>query len=222
MAGGDVAERTVEDYLDAVASRLVGPRATRAAILDELRDGLQDAIETRVRCGAHRGVAVGAAVAEFGAPEVIARGFAGELAGSRARRTVAAYLGTGPLVGLLWLLAVAPSSWWHNGPAALWAAVPPAPAIGLACVVGVLVLAATGRGSRWLPLPPGPIVHSALVVVAVAVLGDLFMLALVTRPDAGGASSTFGVLAIMASVIRLGLSIPAATRCLSVRRTAVR
>ncbi|MER7433781.1 permease prefix domain 1-containing protein [Pseudonocardia alni] len=102
MAGGDVAERTVEDYLDAVASRLVGPRATRAAILDELRDGLQDAIETRVRCGAHRGVAVGAAVAEFGAPEVIARGFAGELAGSRARRTVAAYLGTGPLVGLLW------------------------------------------------------------------------------------------------------------------------
>lgn len=127
------------------------------------------------------------ALAEFSAPEVMARGFADELAGSRARRTVAAYLTTGPLVGLLWLLTLAPSHWWRDGPAALWAAIPPAPAIGLACGVGALVLAATGRGSRWLSLSSGQIVHAAVVVVALAVFGDLLMLTLATRPDAGPA-----------------------------------
>jgi len=100
MAGRDLAEsaaeRAVEGYLGAVAAGLIGPRRVRAAILDELRDGLHDAIATRVRRGEHPTVAMRSALAQFGAPEVMAHGFAGELAGSRARRTVAAYLSTGP------------------------------------------------------------------------------------------------------------------------------
>ncbi|MFC4951004.1 permease prefix domain 1-containing protein [Pseudonocardia sp. GCM10023141] len=218
MAGRDVVEFEVERYLDAVGAGLVGPRAARAAILDELRDGLHDAIATRVRHGEHPAAAVRAALAEFGAPSVMASGFVGELAGSRARRTVAAYLGSGPLVGMLWLLTLAPAGWWRHGPAALWGAIPPAPVIGLACVVGVLVLAGTGRGSRWLPLPPGQIVAGALIVVVVAVLGDLFMLA---RVAAAGpvASTTIAVLAVTASIIRLGFSIPVVAGCLRLRRT---
>lgn len=220
MAGGDVAERVVEDYLAAVATSLVGPRAVRAAILDELRDGLHAAIATRIGRGEHPAAATAAALNEFGAPEATARGFAGELASSQARRTVVAYLGSGPLIGLLWLLTVAPPGWWRRGPATLWAAIPPAPAIGLALVLGVLVLAATGTASRWLPIPPEPIVPAALVVVALAILGDLLMLALVARPDV--AASTTGVLAILASAIRIGLSIPAMVSCLRVRRATAR
>lgn len=216
MAGGDVGERAVVDYLAVVATSLVGPRAVRDAILDELRDGLHDAIAIRIGRGEHPVAASGAALIEFGAPEATARGFADELVSSQARRTVVAYLGTGPLIGLLWLLTVAPAGWWRGGPATLWAAIPPAPAIGLALILGVLVLAATGRASRWLPIPPGQIVDAALVVVAVTILGDLLMLALVARP--GASASTAGILAIMASAARLGLSIPAAASCLRVRR----
>lgn len=222
MDGRDVVESAVEGYLDAVATSLVGPRVTRAAILDELRDGLHDAIATRVRHGDRPGVAVRAAVAECGAPAAVARGFAGELAGDRARRTVAAYLGTGPLVGLLWMLAVAPPGWWRSGPAGLWAAIPPAPGIALACGVGVLVVTATGRASRWLPIPPEQIVHAALFVVAVAAVSDLVMLALATRPDGAAGTSTIGILAITASSIRLASSIPTAARCLRVRSAVAR
>lgn len=118
---------------------------------------------------------------------------------------------------------LAPSGWWQHGPAALWAAVPPAPVIGLAGAGGVLVLVATGRPSRWLQLPPRHVVHGALVVVAAAVLGDLLMLVLIALPDATiGSSTTIAVLAVTASVIRLGSSIPVAARCLHTRSTVAR
>jgi len=222
MASGDLAEHAVEDYLDAVASGLVGPRALRAAILDELRDGLHEALAIRIQSGERVSAAARSVMTEFGAPAVLARGFAAELADSRARHTVAAYLCTGPLIGLLWLLWMAPPDWWRTGPVGLWGAVPAAPAIGLGCIIGFLILAATGRGSRWLRVPPRQTVHGALAVVAVAVLADLFMLASVAHSGTDVSPSMIAALAILASTSRLALSIVATAQCLRVRRIVTR
>lgn len=82
MVGGDVAERAIDGYLAAVAPRLVGPRAARTAILDELRDGLHEAVAARIRSGDEMEAALRAALDEFGAPARTAAAFAGELAGS--------------------------------------------------------------------------------------------------------------------------------------------
>ena len=82
----------IESYLAQVARRLPAGRRRRAAILDELRDGLYEAVE--------RGLAPADAVGGFGTPAAVAAAFAGELATVRARRTVWAYLGTRPLVGI--------------------------------------------------------------------------------------------------------------------------
>jgi hypothetical protein len=174
IAGNDAALGLFRAVLGVVLTRhdgdavhlvgLVGDHdwSARVAILDELRDGLHDATAARVQRSERPLEAVPAALAEFGAPAVTAREFAVELARSQARRTVAAYLGTGPLVGLLWLLTLAPPHWWCDGPAALWSGITLAPTIALGCGVGAVVLAATGRASRWMSPPSGRVVHGAL------------------------------------------------------------
>ena len=45
-----------------------------------------------------------AAVAQFGSPQAVADAFTGELATAYARRTIALFVLTGPLVGIWWLL----------------------------------------------------------------------------------------------------------------------
>lgn len=218
MAGHPVAERAVEAYLDAVAAGLVGPRSVRATIIDELRDGLTEGATTHRARGAGPDAAIRTALDEFGPPEVTAAAFAGELASSRARRTVAAYLFTGPVVGLSWLLGFAPPHWWRHGPEALWSAVPVVPMIALAAVVGIGVLVATGRPSRWIQVPHHHILHGALLVVAAAALGDVLMLAVAARAGAGVIFPTIVVVAATASVLRLGFGVVAAARCLQSRR----
>lgn len=219
MAGHPVAECAVESYLDAVAARLVGPRPMCAAILDELRDGLHESAANHRARGAAADAAVRSAVNEFGTPKVVAAAFAGELAASRARRTVAAFLITGPAVGLLWLPSFAPPRWWLNGPVALLAAVPVAPVVVAAVVIGVAVLAATGRPSRWLQPSPRTVLHGALLVVAATTLGDLVVIVIAVHEGAAATLSTIGVLAIAASTIRLGFSVLGAAGCLRSRRT---
>lgn len=214
MAGHDLTEHVIEPYLAAVATGLVGPRAARTAILDELRDGLQEAATLRRARGAAPEAAVVEVLREFGPPAALATSFAGELATCRARRTALTYLLTGPLVGLAWLLMLAPTSWLRRGPTALWAAIPATPVIGIAAVAGLLVLAATGRPSRWLELPSGHVLHGAFIVIAAAALGDLIMLILATQSAASRASPTLAVLAVTASVVRLGCGLAAGAHCL--------
>ena len=45
-----------------------------------------------------------AAIAQFGSPYAVADAFGGELATGYARRTIAWFIATGPLVGIWWLL----------------------------------------------------------------------------------------------------------------------
>ena len=108
MPGADMT--MADGYLAAVAERLDGPRSTRTAILDELRDGLYEACTAWRARGLDAQAAVAAALREFGPPAGLARGFAGELATARARRIALAYLATGPMVGAPWLLALQPVS----------------------------------------------------------------------------------------------------------------
>jgi hypothetical protein len=206
MAERDLTEQVFEAYLDAVGHRLAGPRTIRAAILDELRDGLHAAAATRT------GLAdpAAATIADFGSPAVVAAAFAGELAEAQARSTVRGYLMTGPPIGVLWVLAMAAG----RSPLdvlAGWRLVPPVPVIAIAVLVAVLVLLATGRASRWVQVRARRVADAGITVVVATVLGDLLMLAVAT-PTLPHPVPVVGLVAIVASGARLGFAVPQLAR----------
>lgn len=211
------ADPAVEAYLDAVNTWLTGPRPTRRAILDELRDVLYEAVAAHGRRGARPERAVPMALGEFGPPSTLAAGYAGELATARARRTTTAYLVTGPVVGLCWLSVLAPPVWWQRSPSVLLAAVPVAPVIAVAAVIGALVLAVTGRAGRWLQVSDQDPITGTMVVIAAAAAGDLLMLVVAARTAPTGAPALV-TLAIVASTVRLGASAPAIAHCILSQR----
>ncbi|MFC4946200.1 permease prefix domain 1-containing protein [Pseudonocardia sp. GCM10023141] len=219
MAGHDVAGRQIETYLTAVSAGLVGPPAACTAILDELRDGLHEATRCRRERGVSSEAAVAAALREFGPPAVVAASFTGELATGRARRVIAAYLLTGPIVGSAWLLMLAPAQWRQGAAtmsvASLWAAVPVAPAIGIAVGVGLVVLVATRRPHRRLGQLVGHGLPGAMIVIGSAVLGDLVMIIAATCSTTVLANSpTLAILAVSVSAARLCCAQTAGARCL--------
>jgi hypothetical protein len=116
----NAAEPRLAAYLTEVAARLHGPRHRRAQILAELHDGLDDAVADHVRDGLAPEEAADAALGGFGTPAEVAAAFAGELAVAYARRTLAWFLVTGPLVGIWWLLLLQPQP-WRTGVVALLA-----------------------------------------------------------------------------------------------------
>ena len=76
----------VAEYLHAVECRLPGPARSRRAVVDELHDGLIEAVVARQRRGVPAMVAVQAAIDEFGTPELVAAAHSAELALRRSRR----------------------------------------------------------------------------------------------------------------------------------------
>ena len=96
-------EDAVATYLSDVAAQLYGPRRRRAQVIAELRDGLDQATEDNLATGLSPDQAA-AAITQFGDPEAVGDAFSGELATAYARRTIAWFIGTGPLVGIWWLL----------------------------------------------------------------------------------------------------------------------
>ena len=212
------AEPAIAAYLDAVAQRLIGPRAPRRAILDELRDGLHEAAATHHRRGVPAAEAVAAALREFGSPPALAAGFAGELAIARARRTTLAYLATGPLIGLCWLSVIVPTRWWQRDPITLLHAIPVLPLIAVAAVAGILVLAATGPIGSRLREPERHGLTGALVIIIAASFGDVIMLATAAHL-VQTATQTVVAVAITASTARLTAGATAMTHCVRSYRT---
>ena len=214
MAG----DRLIEAYLAEVARRLPAGRRTRAGILDELRDGLYEAVD---RAGQPPAEAARAAVRGFGAPDAVAAAFASELATVRVRRTLWAYVATGPLVGVWWLLAFVPHPWAPaGGPGAVWAAIPVLPLIAVAILTAAGTLAATGRATRWVPaaspyqaLTAASGVAVACIAVDTAALGALGGSILAGRPLPWLVAGV----AVAASLIRIGASAPALGRLLDAR-----
>ncbi|NAZ76948.1 hypothetical protein GTQ99_16180 [Kineococcus sp. T13] len=94
-------ELDVEGYVHHLGQRLRGPGRARRDVLQEVRDGLDDASDAHAVQGADRREAERLAVAEFGALDRIARELQRELAVRQARWTAA---WSALALVLLWLL----------------------------------------------------------------------------------------------------------------------
>jgi hypothetical protein len=195
------AEPRLAAYLDEVAARLHGPRRRRARILAELHDGLDEAVAGHARDGLAPAQAAAAAIDRFGTPAEVAAAFGGELAIAYARRTLAWFVVTGPLVGIWWLLLLRPHP-WRAGPAALLAAIPVLPLIGVAVAAAMGTFATTGRLMRWLPEATPRRALSATVAVAVlALTGDTALTAMYAWSAAP--ARLLGAIAVAASLTRM-------------------
>ena len=208
MRAGGIAEPAVEAYLDAVAAWLTGPRRARAAVVDELRDGLLAAVAAHRGRGLPAAEATSAALREFGPPDELAAMFAEELACARARGVSRTYLVTGPLVGACWLALLVP-----HGPGTLPASLP---LICAAVVTGVAVLLATGRASRLVRVAPGDLLDMAALLGLLCIAGDT--VTITTMVTSGPPAGLLATLALTASAVRLACSFLAVQRCIGARR----
>jgi len=217
------ARRVLDGYLADLAARLPGPDRARQAVLAELDDGLVDATEVHLAAGLAPVAAARAAIAEFGDPPTLAAAFAPELAGAQARRSALTLVRTGPLVGGLWLVALAASQAppWRHELTGVWVGLPVVGAAVLtAGLATLLVVAATGRPSRWLPTRPTLAPAAAAAVGIAAVVVDLAMLGMLTGQAVTGPAALAWIpaaVAALASLTRLVLAGRAARRSLAAR-----
>jgi hypothetical protein len=227
------ADRLLEGWLAAVAARLPGQARTRQAVMAELRDGLHEGLSVHQARGLAAIPAAEATLAEFGDAGQVAHAFAPELAVAYARRVALTLARTGPLLGALWVTALAasplfkpvmadavvPWRWqWLPGP---WAGLP---LVGLVLAIGipaaVLAVALSGRLSRWLPtgsrLAPTAAAGAALagMTVDLTLLGMLSVQALIAPSQLAAVPA---ILAAAASLARLALAGRAARHCLASR-----
>lgn len=111
-------------------------------IVDELADGLDQTYRQYLGQGLGPDAAAEAAVAAFGAPPLIAAAFTRD---SPARRTARRLIAAGPVVGACWAVALVTSRAWA-WPVPVVARV--IAGVALVIVIGLLVIAATGRRYR--------------------------------------------------------------------------
>lgn len=220
----------VEGYLAEVAGRLPGPGRAHGGIVAELRSGLLDAMDAYQSAGLPADQAVQAAIREFGDPGRVAASFRAEIAAAQARRVVVTLLVTGPLVGLLWIVAAMASHlgirfavpWQRAGLGASLGAglLLVAVAVGVTAWAGVVGIASTGRLTRWLTAPPRLAPTAAAVAGFGAVSADslgLVLLAVQLAAAPGKLSPVPAIAAAAASVARLLLARRAARQCLALR-----
>jgi hypothetical protein len=126
----------IRDYLAELSAQLPVP------IVAELADGLDQTHRHYLDQGLDPDTAAGAAVAEFGEPQVVVAAFTGA---SPARRAARKLLATGPVVGACWGMALVSNQAWT------W----PVPAgvrvllgMALTTVIGLLAAAAFGGHYR--------------------------------------------------------------------------
>ena len=192
-------------YLSDLAAQLHGPRGHRGAILTELRDGLEQATEDRVATGLAPDRAAAAAITQFGSPGAVADAFAGELTTAYARRTIAWFIATGPLVGIWWLLLVHPSP-WRTGLIAFVTAIPVIPLIIVAIATAGGTLATTGRLMRWLPeTGPRRALAATIAIAMLCLIIDLTMITIVMV--SGAPTEPLMIIAFAASLTRIVCSI---------------
>ena len=212
------ADPSVDDYLADLAVRLRGPEGVRSRILAELRDGLEDAIRASLARGMPQDAAAREAMKTFGSPEAVARSFAGELAIASSRRTLAAFLLTGPFVGIWWLLLLHPSP-WPSGLVAVVAAIPALPLVALAVATAAGTFATTGRLIRWLPeATPGRALGAVTTVAILCLVGDITVLGVLAADVSTGRSlsAPLAPVAVAASLLRIGAALLTLRRCRAV------
>ena len=159
----------------------------------------------------------------------MATAFAPELAGAQARRTALMLVRTGPLVGLVWIAALAAGHTppWRHDLAGVWLAFPLVGlAIATAALSTLLVVAATGRPSRRLAPRPRLAPTATAAVAIAAIVADSTLLGMLTG-QALTAPATIAhlttpagatvMLAAIASLTRLALSSRVTRRSLAAR-----
>ena len=126
----------ITDYLTVLSAQLPAP------VVEELADGLDQTQQHYVRQGLNPDAAAGAALAEFGEPQVVVAAFTRL---SPARHAARRLLAAGPVVGGCWAAALITGRAWT------W----PVPAAGrlllgvaLITVIGLLAAAAFGQRYR--------------------------------------------------------------------------
>lgn len=202
---GTDADAQLDGYLADLAIRLPGPRRRRDAILAELRDGLHHATEAHTAAGLTPAQAAAAAINQFGDPQAVADAFAGELATVYARRTIAWYIATGPLVGIWWLLLLQPHP-WRTGLIALLAAIPVLPLIALAIATAAGTFATTGRLMRWLPeTSPHRALAATTAIATLCVIGDVTVITMFAVSAAP--ARPLALIAVAASLTRIACSL---------------
>ena len=151
----------ITDYLTVLSAQLPAP------VVEELADGLDQAQQHYVKQGLNPDAAAGAALAEFGEPQVVIAAFTRL---SPARHAARRLLAAGPVVGGCWAAALITSRAWT------W----PVPAAGrllfgvaLITVIGLLAAAAFGR--RYLPARRA----GAVACVGITVLDGVMLIAAV-------------------------------------------
>lgn len=176
----------LKGYLDTLSWQLPGP------VVEELADGLEETYQRHLRVGLGLEAAAAAAVAEFGAPDVIVAEFARAHPGRRAARQL---LAVGPAVGLCWAVALVTGRAWTWPVPAASGIVP-----GLALVAVVTLLAAAARTTRYRAAGRA----GAAGCIGTAAL-DAFMIVGVLAADP--AVRWVAAVAVTASVARLVLSV---------------
>lgn len=202
----------VVSYLAAVEAGIPRWLLSRRAALDELADGLDDAISDYRTQGLTTHEAALRAVRESGPPPVIADAFTATLSAGHARHTVLALLASGPIIGAVWLAALVPG----RPPMTLLAQVPPlGPVIVASVVICGLTLLLTGPARlrpSWGRLRPPRL---AAIACACAAAGDVLML--------GTAMSVaIAVPSELAGYPLIGAAALSVTRLIITQRVAVR
>jgi hypothetical protein len=214
------ADTLLSTYVAEIAAGLRGPCHHRERILAELRDGLDQAVADYTTTGCSTEHAATAAIKQFGDPQSITDAWTTELAVASARRTLAWFLVTGPLVGVWWLLLLHPRP-WRSGPIALLAAIPVVPLIALAIAAAAGTVATTGRLMRWLPdLSPSRALAATMTVAVLALLADLVIIGVYVRSDPP--TQPLAGIAVAASLVRIVTSVVAIRHATALRQHALR
>jgi len=222
LSTGQIGSATpLEDYLAELAAQLRGPRAARMRVLAEVRDGLTETIDAHLAQGLPPDDATTKAIRQFGEPVTIAQSFLGELGTAFARRTIAIFILTGPLVGIWWLLLLHPAP-WRSGLLASLIAIPALPLIALALATAAATFATTGRLMRWLPeTRSGRALTAATAIATLCLAADLTVLGVLATHLATGWHHPVPLtaVAVAASLLRIAAAATAIRRLRQCART---
>lgn len=147
---GDTAAR---EYVAALSAALHGPVRAKSRMIQEIRDGLTDTVESYTRGGEPQERAVRLAVREFGTPQELVPGCQRELTIAQTRRTALSVTLTVPFLIACWHLIWSSGQGWQLQQTAQLIAVQLAAVASLATVLAAAALAATGAPARKLRTP---------------------------------------------------------------------
>jgi hypothetical protein len=218
------ADGRLDAYLGEVEALLAGPRPWRVDVLAELRDGLEQAAEEYRARGFTAEEAARSAVADFGAPALVAAGFGREAAAVQARRVSGGLLATGPVVGGGWLATFAVTQPTLldglSGPLRVM----PLVGVVVAVAVSAALLASTAAGRNVLRFASRPLLATTAAAMAAGMcaVGDVVVLAtfggwLATAPPLAAPAYLLSGLALTVSATRLVAAVFAVRQCVRTR-----